>query len=273
MERLHVRYSEIPIHPALGQYVQLIWTLDVDEAASFGKAERILPDGIVEAVFHYRTPFAMRYRGAKFDRQPASLVVSQTRRFIEIEPVGGGGFVSVRFYPWGASHFFAVPVSAFADRMVTAADLWGRDVEGVQEQLGAAKSIRDRGGLIQAFLLRQLRRHRRDSIEALVRAVGGRKGQGRVDRLCRDLGVTQRALERSFDRTLGYSPKHFLRLRRFLHTPRRTTRACSRRKRSRTSPTVFVHARRIGKSRRPNSSSSLSWQNQGRIFRPTPRRG
>jgi hypothetical protein len=78
-----VRYSEIPIHPALGQYVQLIWTLDVDEAASFGKAERILPDGIVEAVFHYRTPFAMRYRGAEFDRQPASLVVSQTRRFIE----------------------------------------------------------------------------------------------------------------------------------------------------------------------------------------------
>ena len=213
-----VRYSEIPIHPALGQYVQLIWTLDVEEPASFGKAERILPDGIVEAVFHYRTPFAMRYRGAKFDRQPASLVVSQTRRFIEIEPVGCGGFVSVRFYPWGASHFFGVPVSAFADRTVTAADLWGRDVEGVQEQLGAAQSIRDRGGLIQAFLLRQLRRHRRDSIEALVRAVGGRKGQGRVDRLCRDLGVTQRALERSFDRTLGYSPKHFLRLRRFLHT-------------------------------------------------------
>jgi AraC-like DNA-binding protein len=210
--------SEIPIHPALAQHVQLIWTLDVDDAASFGRAERILPDGIVEAVFHYRTPFAMRYRGGGFDGQPASLVVSQTRRFIEIQPIGPGGFVSVRFFPWGASHFVGAPVSAFADRTVTAADLWGRDVEGVQEQLGAATSIRERGRAIQTFLLRQLRRHRKDSIEALVRAVGGYKGEGRVGTLCRDLGVTQRTLERAFARALGYSPKHFLRLRRFLHT-------------------------------------------------------
>jgi AraC-like DNA-binding protein len=213
-----VRYSEVPVHPDLAQYVQLIWTLDVDDAASFGKAERILPDGIVEAVFHYRTPFAMRYRDAPFDCQPASLVVSQTRSFIEIQPVGSGGFVSVRFFPWGASQFFGVPVSAFSDRTVTAADLWGREVDGVQEQLFVATSIRERGRAIQGFVLRQLRRHRKDSLEALVRVMGSYNGQGRVHTLCRDVGITQRALERAFDRTLGYSPKHFLRLRRFLHT-------------------------------------------------------
>src|SRR5262245_22060544 len=126
-----VSYSEVPVHPGLAQYVQLMWTLDVDAAASFGQAERILPDGIVEAVFHYRTPFAMRYRDGGFERQPASLVVSQTRSFIEIEPAGPGGFLSVRFFPWGASQFLAVPVSAFADRTVTAADLWGREADGL----------------------------------------------------------------------------------------------------------------------------------------------
>ena len=68
-------YSEVPIHPYLAPHVQLIWTLDVDDAASFGSAERILPDGIVEAVFHYRSPFVMRYRCAAFGRQPPSLVV------------------------------------------------------------------------------------------------------------------------------------------------------------------------------------------------------
>jgi AraC-like DNA-binding protein len=215
-----VTYSEVPVHPDLAQYVQLIWTLDVDDPAWFGNAERILPDGIVEAVFHYRAPFAMRYREAPFDCQPASLVVSQTRSFIEIQPVGPGGFVSVRFFPWGASQFLAVPVSAFADRTVTAADLWGREADGLQEQLGAAASTSERSTAIQAFLLRQLRRHRKDSIEALVRTVGSYNGQGRVHTLCRDVGVTQRTLERAFDRTLGYSPKHFLRLRRFLRTCR-----------------------------------------------------
>jgi AraC-like DNA-binding protein len=213
-----VTYSEIPIHPDLARHVQLIWMLDVDDAVSFGNAERILPDGIVEAVFHYREPFAMRYRGTSFDRQPMSLVVSQTRRFIEIEPAGPGGFVSVRFYPWGARHFFAVPVSTFADRTVTAADLWGREVEQIEDQLSVARSVRERGRLMQAFLLRQLRRYRKNSIEALVRAVGGYSSEDRVNTVCRDLGVSQRMLERTFGQALGYSPKHFLRLRRFLRT-------------------------------------------------------
>jgi hypothetical protein len=46
-----VRYSETPIHPALGQYVQLIWTLDVDQAASVGKAERILSGDATSRAF------------------------------------------------------------------------------------------------------------------------------------------------------------------------------------------------------------------------------
>jgi methylphosphotriester-DNA--protein-cysteine methyltransferase len=109
-------------------------------------------------------------------------------------------------------------VSTFADRTVTAADLWGREADQIQDQLRAATSASERGRLMQAFLLRQLRRHRKDSIEALVRAVGRYTSEDRVNMLCRDLGVTQRTLERTFGQALGYSPKHFLRLRRFLRT-------------------------------------------------------
>lgn len=186
--------------------------------ASFGAAERIVPDGIVEAVFHYRTPFDMRYRGTPFSRQPTSLVVSQTRSFIEIAPAGVSGFVSVRFYPWGASHFCEPPMSAFADQMVTAADLWGDDARVVEEQIAMAHSTRARAQAIQRFLIRQLRRHRKECIEALVRRCRVSRGRERVTTLCRDIGVSERTLERTFAQTLGYSPKHFLRLSRFLHT-------------------------------------------------------
>jgi hypothetical protein len=44
-----------------------------------GVPERIVPDGLVEAVFHYRTPFDMRYGDTRFSRQAASIVVSQKR--------------------------------------------------------------------------------------------------------------------------------------------------------------------------------------------------
>src|SRR5215211_2654512 len=110
-----VTYAEVPVDASLARFVQLIWTLEVADPALFGAAERIVPDGLVEAIFHYRTPFDMRYGGTRFDRQSASVVVSQTRSFIEIQPAGPSGFVAVRFRPWGACQFFRAPVSAFAD--------------------------------------------------------------------------------------------------------------------------------------------------------------
>lgn len=45
----------IPCEP-LTPYVHLIWLLELDDLAAFGPPERIVPDGLVEAVFHYRTP-------------------------------------------------------------------------------------------------------------------------------------------------------------------------------------------------------------------------
>ena len=146
-----VRYAEVPVHPTLSPYVQLIWTLDVDLPASFGAAERIVPDGIVEAIFHYRTPFNMRYGLAPFSRQPTSLVVSQTRSFIEIEPAGASGFISVRFHPWGACHFFQPPVSAFANQMVTAADLWDKEAVILEERIATANSTRERVRAVERF--------------------------------------------------------------------------------------------------------------------------
>ena len=206
------------VHASLAPYVQLIWTLEVDVPTSFGAAERILPDGIVEAIFHYRTPFDMRYRSAPFSRQPTSLVVSQTRSFLEIEPAGISGFVSVRFQPWGACHFFEHPISAFADQMVTAIDLLGPDATIVEAQIASATTARERVEVIQQFLIQQLRRHGKDSIEPLIRRCRANHGRDRVAHLCRDIGISERTLERMFLNRLGYSPKHFLRLSRFLHT-------------------------------------------------------
>src|SRR5687767_4049626 len=201
-----VRYAEVPVHPALARFVQLIWTLEVADAALFGCAERIFPDGLVEAVFHFRTPFEMRYGQTRFARQATSVVISQTRSFIEIQPAGPSGFISVRFCPWGACQFFRTPVRAFANQMVTAADIWGRDAEFVEDAIANERSMSERVQHVQLFLLDQLRRHQKDSVEPLIRHAGSSRGRGRVSALCRDIGVSERTLERTFARTLGMSP-------------------------------------------------------------------
>ena len=209
----------IPSEP-LRPYVRLIWVLELDEASVFGPPERISPDGLVELVFHFRTPMACRYDGEEFARQPRSVAVSQTRRFVEIRPEAASGLVSVRFHPWGAYHFFRPPVSELADRQVPTEALWGRAALELEERLAEASGERERVALVEQFLLAQLRRHRKADVEPLVRAVWNRQGRSRVTELCRDLGIGERRLERTMATALGTTPKGFARLARFLHACR-----------------------------------------------------
>ena len=94
----------------------------------------------------------------------------------------------------------------------------GTDAAALEEDVLAAASTAERVDRIQQFLLRQLGQHHKDSVEALARRVRATRGRQGVKSLCRELGITERTLERTFARSLGVSPKQFLRLQRFLHT-------------------------------------------------------
>ncbi len=217
-----VRYREFAVHEALAPYVRLIWLLECDGPALFGGPERIVADGVVEAIFHYRTPFTMRFADTEAAEQPVSLLVSQTRRFVEIEPAGAGGFVAVRFHPWGAHQFLPVPMLDVADRATPADVVWRRaDVREIEERIEAAATDEERVDVLQAFLLRRLERHRKPDISGLVRALWRTPPPVRIDRMADSLGIGQRRLERTFETSLGMTPKHLTRLARFL-------RACQR---------------------------------------------
>jgi len=220
MDGSGVRYAELPIDVALTPYVRLIWSLETDGAAAFGAPERIVPDGVFEVIFHYGTPFEMRFDGEPFKRQPKIAVVSQTQRFVEIRPFGPSGFISVRFQPWGMYHFVGVPLNEFADRLTPAEAMWGQEARILTEQLRTTESMSRRSKLVQDFLLAKLRCHAKEPVETLVRAVWSRQERSRIGTLCRELGVSERRLERTFATALGVTPKQFVRLARFLRACR-----------------------------------------------------
>lgn len=212
-----MRSRELLPCPRLRPYVRQFWILELEDPVAFGPPERIVPDGLLEVVFHYRTPLICRYDGERFEPQPRSVAVSQTRRFLEIRPVRETGLLSVRFQPWGAYHFFANPVSEIADRQTPTTALWARAATELEERLAEASGDRERIELVERFLLSRLARHRKADVEPLVRAAWRCKGRTSVAGLCRYLGVGERTLQRTTATALGTTPKRLLRLTRFLH--------------------------------------------------------
>jgi len=198
----------------------LIWALESEDPSIFGNGHRIFPDGIVEIVFHYGDPFLTCTADSQAELQPRSFAISQTSKFIDIRATGSSGLISVRLFPWGAAAFLSVPVSEFADQQIPAAELWGNSARELEEQIQCAGSVEQRIRLVEDFLLAQLSRHYSQDDQAvmqLIRHFWARRGCVVVSEITREFGISERQLERKFQRVTGAAPKQIARLARFLH--------------------------------------------------------
>ncbi len=212
-----MQYHELHPPPLLAPYVKLIWVLELDHPGQFGVPETILPDGIVEAIFHFGKPLLTTYPNAPEEPQPFTFAISQTRRPIQIRPQGKTGLVSVRFYPWGAYHFFDLPVKEFSDQQIPGEFLWGRAAFRLEEELFQARNNLQRVRLVERFLIERLRNHHKEEVEPLGRLLWRRRGRVTIREMTHELGVSERQLERKFARAFGVSPKRMARITRFLN--------------------------------------------------------
>jgi AraC-like DNA-binding protein len=213
-----MNYTEYKPNDKLSEYIQLIWIAESESTADYYPKEKVLPDGIVEIVFHFADPFfTYNAKGVKA-KQPKGFAISQMKNFIEIESNGAIGFVSVRFYPWGAHHFFDKPVSSFLDDTVDIKILWPNDFQNILQDIQSTDN-NNKVNIIQRFLDERLKMHSKDtnSIDIAIKLIRETKGQLTIEELCNKLNIHHKKLERGFINTIGTTPKVFSRTTRFLH--------------------------------------------------------
>ncbi len=215
-------YREFETHAGLAPYVQLVWMMESERENDHAPRSLIVPDGIVEIVFHYGDPWITTVAGGKSMVQPRSFAVSQMRKYIEIESNGRTGFVSVRFYPWGAYHFFDIPVHSFLDDTVSTATLWPMHYEDLMERSSTVADGEDGASfasVVQGFLLDRLAEHYKDDValDEAVKLIRSTGGQLSVEEVGERVGLSRKQLERKFVATVGTTPKTFARISRFLN--------------------------------------------------------
>jgi hypothetical protein len=135
------QFPEYAIHPVLAPLVKSIWSLEDKGSGRKNVRERILPDGCIELVFHFRDPFRNYFASGRTDLQPPSFVVGQMKNFLEIEPSGSSGFVAVRFSARGAYRFFRAPMSEVADLVVPLQEVWKERANRYTERVALARGM------------------------------------------------------------------------------------------------------------------------------------
>jgi AraC-like DNA-binding protein len=200
----------------LADFIQLIWVLESEHPDDVFPREVIMPDGIVEIVFHYGDPFYTWQDGIRA-LQPNSFAISMMRKHIAVESSGRTGLLAVRFFPWGGYHFFDEPIANFLDQTIPLERLW-ENTDGLTAELAAADGADQKAACVQRFLRAQLELHQRDepAVDAAVKLIRQSKGQLGIEEVCERTGFSQKQLGRKLTGSVGVPPKIFSRVTRFL---------------------------------------------------------
>jgi AraC-like DNA-binding protein len=154
------------------------------------------------------------------DRSPApvsgDLIIGQhTKRFKSLMR-GQFQFLGVHFTPVGLYRLVQKPMTAFADCILPLADhlTW---YEELREQLHSALSAEERIRILETLIAKNLLPETLPlrSVAAAAALICNSNGSAALPKVAREVGMSERTMQRYFSEYVGVSPKTFARIARF----------------------------------------------------------
>ncbi|ATQ44289.1 helix-turn-helix domain-containing protein [Caulobacter mirabilis] len=195
------RYAEFAPRPDLAAHVACVWVFEGEDA---DEDQRIAPDGRCELIVHYGRPYLERTAAGDYVRQPRVLFAGQLTRPLHIRADGAAGVVGVRFTEAGAYAYLRRPLDAFTDRRAPL------DVGGFSAVDEAARLTQ-----VQDHVVAEIARLAVASDPSVERCVADLEAGASVEALCRQTGLSPRALQRRFATRVGVSPRMLASILRF----------------------------------------------------------
>lgn len=211
---MNVQIAEYPPVDVLRPYVQRFWTGRFLAREVNPLAQRVPPTGFIELIIHLSDHHCHLSGSAGWGRSPDSLLIGLQRGCYEVRFTQEVEVFAIRFKPAGFCGLFNMPVRELVD---THADLMAVLDARFRDMTAHLRDAPDGPGQVRVaerFLIGIA-----DSSEItyvhrateLIRRVRGRmRVADLADRVC----ISRRQLERAFKRSLGLSPKQYMRIAR-----------------------------------------------------------
>ncbi|MBU1049141.1 AraC family transcriptional regulator [Candidatus Bipolaricaulota bacterium] len=204
--------SFLPRNAALSPYVDSIWTL-----TSHGDPMpyRLPPDASFTCVFSFRGDTAVQNPRGTCETIRGDFVTGIRTLPVTLLPAGPVDYVSVQFKPLGFRALFCLHAQQVANQFV--------DLGAVSRKLALLRAsfledevpIETRQDVIERLLLSIVQMKSPTPPLYLSRAVEciqAAHGNIRIDRLCSDIGITCRQIQREFQSWMGVPVKFYARI-------------------------------------------------------------
>jgi len=212
-------YREISPHAVLAETVRCFWVHE----ATFEAENRIeiTPDGCVELIFNFGSPYVLLSTTPP-TALPVASIVGFTNKPMPLAMRGTLKVVAARLFAWGALALLQDDVGPLANAVTSLGPDWDALVPALEARVaqgdydGAASALQD--FLVQRLLVRSFDAQ---LIQAAAKRLHHTRGTYRIAELAEECRMSVRQLERGFQRVIGASPKTYARTLRFEQAQRR----------------------------------------------------
>jgi AraC-like DNA-binding protein len=213
-----VKYHEYEPHEILRESVKCFW---IHEAAYPTETQQdIAPDGCVELIFNFGTPYRLRTKDKPYPL-PAAIIVGFQDKTIPLLLRGTVQVVAARFFAWGALALLQDDVAPPANAMTALGADWDALLRRLQAHVTKGRYEQAAKALEEYLIARALvRTFDKKLIQAAAKLLHHTKGQVRIAEVADHCHMSVRQLERGFQRVVGTSPKTFARTVRFQEAER-----------------------------------------------------
>jgi AraC-like DNA-binding protein len=204
--------------PILAPFIKQYWMVRNQLPSGDSYIQRIVPNGLMELSFYLgsKPKFIKNGNQHVLDN---SLLTGQLLNFFDVEISDTLDLFSISFQPQGAMRLFDLPLNELINETISYKSIFGSAISAIEERLFYADTFEDRVKVIEYFLYEKLvKKHDYTDlqrIDSCVMMINNSHGNIRVEDLASETCLSRKQFERVFLKSVGISPKQFLRVVRF----------------------------------------------------------
>ena len=214
-----MKYHEYNPHAILQDTVKCFW---IHEGTESSETEQdITPDGCVELIFNFGSPYLLRTTTPP-SPLPVAVIVGFQNKTIPLLIKGAVKVVAARLFAWGALALLQDNVTTLTNNITAIGTDWDALVHRLQSHVTQGQ-YEEATATLEEFLIQQalVRTYDLKLIQTAAKLLHRTKGEYRISELADYCQLSARQLERKFQHVIGTSPKTFARTLRFQEAQRR----------------------------------------------------
>lgn len=205
-----MKLSELPPSPALRPWISRYWSWQ-NEAC----LPPLLPGSGAELFFWYRQPVGIARAGEVCTGRHGSALMLPRDSVFHFHFTPPVSFIAVRFRTGALRHFSPLPEAELIDTEFQPADIWGKDIIRLEQQIAESGQLTEQLLLIEHFLTKILRPcWRHPWLDEAARQMYYYHQTVTQSELVIQSGFSARHFQQLFRRHYGVAPRHFQRITR-----------------------------------------------------------